>query len=266
MNTFRRLVFTAVLFFISSCGVPTTDAEINASDEVKLLLTILSELQAKNYDAVRSHMDPQTKAQPGTDKMLEYMSMLIPAGTPTSSHFEDWWVNLDTSNGRTSGVTANLEFSDSWLLVVATYSGDQKSLIATSYTAQTASKLPDGSSPFQATTNVPLQYFNLAIAVATTLGSLAVVVLCMFTAELKRKLLWVFASLFGISGFSFNSATGDFLINFLDFGGFDGSWYWPDASAGPVLHIVFPFGAILFLFKRRQLLRSKDELQAPFNG
>lgn len=265
MNKFKSWVIITFLFFISSCGVPTTDAEISVSDETKLLLTILSELQARDYDAVRSHMDPQAKAQPGADKMLEYMSMLIPAGTPTSSHFEGWWVNLDTSSGRTSGVTANLEFSDRWLLVVATYSGDQKSLIATSYAAQTASKLPDGSSPFQATTSSPLQYFNLVIAVATTLGSLAAVILCLFTAGLKRKFLWVVASLFGISGLSFNSATGDFLINFLDFGGIDRSWYWPDASLGPVLHIVVPVGAIFFFIKRRQLLRSSDQPRASFN-
>ena len=154
-----------------------------------------------------------------------------------------------------------MEFSDSWLLVVATYSGDQKSLIATSYTAQTATKLPDGSSPFQATTSSPLQYFNFVIAIATTLVSLSAVALCLFTAGLKRKFLWAIASLFGISGFSFNAATGDFLINFLDFGGLDGGWYWPDASAGPMFHIVVPVGAILFLLKRRQFLRSENELR-----
>ena len=262
MNTFRRFVFTSVLLVLFGCGVPTTDADIRTSDEARLLLTILNELQAKDYDAVRSHMDVQTKAQPGMDKMLELMSEIIPTENPTSSQFEGWWVNLDTSMGRTSGVTAKLEFKDRWLLVVASYSGNPNSLLATSYRAQGALKLRDGSSPFQATTNASLRYFNLAIAVATTLGSLAAAVLCLLTTGLKRKFLWAFASLFGISGFSFNSTTGDFLINFLAFGGLDGSWYWPDASVGPVLHIVVPVGAILFLFKRRHLLRSENGLRA----
>ena len=61
----KKWAIIAVLFFLSGCGFPTTDADISASEEVKLLLTILGELQAKDYDAVRSHMDPQTKAQPG---------------------------------------------------------------------------------------------------------------------------------------------------------------------------------------------------------
>lgn len=257
MDAFRRVAIIALLSFFTSCGVPISNVEVAKSVEAELLLKILGELQARDYTSVRAQMDSQSKAMPGIDKMLEYLTEIIPAGAPISSQFEGWWVNVSTNTGRTSGVTAILEFKDSWLMVVATYSGDQKSLLATTYTVQPAAKLASGVSPFQPQTSAPLRYFNLVVAVSATLVSIVGAVVSVLMMGMKRKWLWFSICVLGISGFSFNSTTGDFLINFLDFGGFDPSWYWPDASVGQFVHVVLPVGAIVYFIKRRQYLKSR---------
>lgn len=265
MQAIRHVLVFAVLLFLSGCGLPTTQAELKETAEAKQLMAIIGLLQAKDIAAAKSQMDPQLRSQAGIDNALGYLASLVPPGSPKSSSFGGWWVNLDSSNGRTSGITAELEFGGVWLQVLATFAGEPKSLLLTSYNIQTALPLADGTSPFTPQPNQPLRIINLLIALATTLTSLIAVVLCFRTPGLERKWLWAAASLLLICGFTADLSTGNIALNFIDFGGFDTRWYWLDPALGPILHVAIPVGAIVFLMKRRRLKKSAGNLTASEN-
>jgi hypothetical protein len=237
----------ALLIFLSvfGCGAPLTEAQIQATAEAKLLQDVVDKLQAGDLQAVRLLLDSQTNSLPETPKALEQSAEMLPDESAKSTEYLNWWMNTNTDSGRTSGVSAHIEYPTRWVLVTASFAGQPETMRVTGFQVQYALKGQDNVSPFTATATGPNNGLNLASAWMAVAVLLVAAIACVLVRGLNKKWLWMVFILFCTPGIYVEPAKQIYMFNFIDFGWANGAWFQPQSG----LHLIVPLGAIFFFLK-----------------
>jgi|GEM_PF-6816023 len=234
-----------ILLLLSGCGMPSTGAQIQATAEGELLQSFIDKLQAGDLSGLRMLIDPQANNRPDVVKALEQAAEIVPDESPKSTEFLNWWVNTDSASGRTSGVSAHLDYPTRWVLVTASFAGQPETMKVTAFRVDFASKGQDGASPFTSMTSAagPGNIVNLAAVWISVAIVLAAAVTCLLVRGLNR--LWMLLILIVTPSIYVEPVTGTYRFNFIDFGWADLSWFQPQSG----WHIIVPLGAIVFFLK-----------------
>jgi hypothetical protein len=95
-------------------------------------------------------------------------------------------------------------------------------------------------------------YLVLALAITVPIFILAMLVVCIRTKVPKRKWLWILFILVGAGTMTLNWTTGEIATNEFSVELLGASYQRASAFAPLMLSVSFPFGAVWFLWRRRQ--------------
>lgn len=162
------------------------------------------------------------------------------------------------ANGSTTELTLQLELSSGWFAgtVLTTAEQGGRKIVGARFQA-----IPDSLENINALNftqkPLPRQAF-LLLVVAVPLFVLYALVLCIRT-RLPRKWPWILILLLGVCTLHLNWSTGEMSFQLLGLQLFGASCF-RNGLVGPwVFGVSFPLGAVLFLIKRRGLIKKAAE-------
>lgn len=259
----------SVLAALSGCGYRTLLESIAPKTEVEFAKARFEDLRAGRLDALESHLDLGTAtSNPTTRADLERARLLIPAGDPKSIELIGSQIS-EGPGGWTGSFTFQYEFPRAWMLARAFLHRSAGGAVVVK--GMHVQPLPDSLqhlNAFTFTGKGPLHYAILAAALAFPLFTLAVLVVCLRTAGLRRRWLWALVTLLGVTGVTLNWTTGTIAfqtaaIHLL------GAGFTTNPYSPVFLTVSFPLGAMLFLARRRRLRAAaptRADSEAPEQG
>ena len=206
---------------------------------------------SKDFSYIETVLDPELQiadVRGALAKTAEYFLR----EKPTSIKFLGWSFEKVMGQARRTNLTVEYGYGNSqWVLVTAQLRGEPGEFRIWGFHVQ---KLPKSLSELNAFTFSGKGWihcffiFAMALAFGITVYAL---MLCVRTAGLRRKWLWVLFILFGVCAFSLNWTTGEFKVAVLHFNLFSAAAM-RSGFAGPwILTYCVPVGAMVFLSKRR---------------
>jgi hypothetical protein len=244
------------------CGIPFSSSAIEGTPEGTFLKQTITQLTTHDFTSIEAALDPAVEKS-NIQTGLEQMVALFPAGQPTSIKFLGWSVTTITGKDRQSSVTTEYGYAgNKWLLITAQLRGEPNQFRIWSLHVEPLRESLEQFNAFTFSGKSWLHYFvllALILALATTLHAF---VLCLRTAGLRRKWLWVIFILVGFCAFSLNWTSGEFHVYILHANLFSASVF-RNGFAGPwFVTFAIPVGAIMFLRKRRKMTQTAiDQIQ-----
>jgi hypothetical protein len=153
-------------------------------------------------------------------------------------------------------LTYQLQFEDSWLLVIVTIEGKSNNQKIYNIRVNPIPKSLEEINAFTFTGKSFRHYIILLIAVGMPVFIIYTIVLCIRT-KMKRKWLWIIFMLFGFGKYSFNWTSGQMGFQSLSVQIFPVGFFVGGPYAPWIIHICIPLGALLFLLKRRKIKKTE---------
>ncbi len=184
------------------------------------------------------------------------MAALFPRGVPDEVEVVSWsWHTNIFTTGTSGQNTLEIQYhvNDRWLLAritINTISGAR--VIEGAY----VNELPDSLEKINEFTlkgKSLLSYIVLLVVVLVPIFVLTSLVLCIRTRLRRRKWLWLIFILFGVVQVSLNWTNGAWQTNLFDISFLGTGWNRFGLYGPIILHASIPLGAIIFLWKRKQL-------------
>ena len=246
MAQILRLVGILLLALLAGCDPASLMRKITPPADEAAAKRYVDLLRHNQFDQIEKDLDPRFKG-PGTRDALIKLAGLLPAEEPVSIkvvgvHF------LKTSQTSRSDLALEYEFSQEWYLVdVVQTRGTPTPLFGFHI-----NPLPDSlenTNRFTLVGKNASQYVMLVLTLVCFAFSIYAFVVCIRTKALKRKWLWLIATLVGVTYFGVDWTTGQFFISLFTLrlppAGFSAATYSPW-----VFYISIPVGAIFFLGRR----------------
>lgn len=251
------LAILFVLTLLAGCDQQAVIDKLAPKEEVELAKEVIAQLQAREFDAVEKQLEP-TLQGPQTRARLEEMAGLIPAAEPKSITTVGTHTTI-TGDAKRYNLTFEYEYPASWLVanVILQRKGNEVVILGATVTPMKESLKESSRFTFEGKGAV--HYAMFALAVFVPLFTLYAVVRCIMSPIPKRKWLWVIFAALGFIQFSFNWTSGQLDVQVLSVHLF-GSGFGRAGLYGPwILSMSIPFGAVIFLLRRRSLLQQAVE-------
>jgi hypothetical protein len=242
------------MLVLSGCDEAAMVRKLTPVEEESRAKNYIELLRQNKFEQIEAAMDESLK-KPDLRDTLTQMAAMIPAGTPESAKV----VGVQVFNGpdlSTTNLTFEYQFQDQWRLIVVAL---QKTRGASTIVGFRVTPIPDSLENLNRFTLVGrsiLQYFVLLLAIAVPLLVLYTLVVCIRTKALKRKWLWVIFIVLALGKLTVNWTTGQCFVTPLAFQIPGGAAYHTFYSPW-MISASFPLGAILFLYKRKNLGSAK---------
>ena len=232
-----------VLMTLAGCKAPALDPETDA-----IARAVYSDLRTHS-PALKAKLSPEL-VTPQTDAEIAKVEAYLPPGEPSLGKAVGWNYVSMMGQGKTAFLSHEYEYPGKVVLakVWLKRPDGAKAWTVTGFHVQTATTQELKALDFGLIGKSPAQYAFLAGLVASLGLMLAALVKVVLTKGLKRKWLWVIASLFGVGSFQMNWFNGVFswkLVNVALLGAGvvkGGSRFDPW-----ILTFIVPLGAILIL-------------------
>lgn len=252
----RYIVFVLLALLLAGCDQGAMFEKFVPKEESALARDLIAKLAAKDFAAVESRLDSKLRTSDVREK-LEQMARALPAGEPKSVRTVG--TNTSASGAATTyNLTYEYEYPEGWVVANAVLERRDGQV-----TLQGIHFLPAKQS--LATTNRftfegkgIAHYVVFALAVAIPLFIVYALVVCARTKFPKRKWLWLLFIAVGVVQFQFNWTNGAWGIQPISFALLGAGFTQTGPVAPYIFTLAFPLGAILFLVKRRSLLKSND--------
>lgn len=225
-------------------------------EESALAKELIAKLSAKDFAAVESRLDIKLRT-PDVRGKLEQMARALPTGEPKSIRMVG--TNTSTASAATTyNLTYEYEYPEGWVVANAVLERRDGQV-----TLQGIHFLPSKQS-LAATNRFTFEgkgiahYIVFALAIAIPLFVVYALVLCARTKFPKRKWLWLLFVAVGLVQFHFNWTNGAWDIQPVSFALLGAGFTQAGPVAPYIFTLAFPLGAIVFLAKRRSLLKSND--------
>ena len=231
-----------------------------ASPEDEAIATnYIALLQQNKLERIENDLDASIKTADIHDTLAK-MSAMIPPQDPVSVKVVGAWQNTNIKpDFHTINLTFEYQFPSKWLLInVATKKKDGVSTII-GFNVYPLSDSLENLNKFTLAGKNFLQYATLALAFLIPLLTLYALVLCILTKVEKRKWLWIIFILIGVGKLTVNWATGQWNFAPLSFQLFGAGSFAPPYGAW-LISISLPLGAIMFLFQRKKLVASVEQV------
>jgi len=247
----RSFAIAASLAFMSLCGCHRlTDTSAHNEAKVKHYVDLLRQ---QNFDEIEKDADPGIFPIDG-DYTLHSMAAMFPGSEPLSIKLVA--SNTFTGDGFTkSSGTLEYHFPDRWLLVTVTERESGDTVWLTGFQVQQTPASVEERTRFTFSGKGALQYVAIILGILSLAFSLFAFVLCIRTPIVKRKWLWLIATLIGFGAVAVNWTTGQSDVAYIYI-------YFPTATIGLLpygswlIRVSIPLGAIIFVAARRHLVAN----------
>jgi hypothetical protein len=241
-----RFVGVLLLAFLVGCDQASLIERMTPAADEAAAKRYVDLLRHNQFDQIEKDLDPRFKG-PHTRDALIKMAGLLPGEEPVSTKVVSvGFFHNNQASG--SDLTLEYEFPQEWFRVHVMQTRDT----TTPLFSLGINPLPDSlenTNRFTLIGKNGSEYAMLLLTVLCFGFSIYAFVVCMRTKPLKRKWLWVIATLIGVCSFSVNWTTGQFSIALFalhlppggGFAFFYGPWNF---------YISIPVGAIFFLGRR----------------
>jgi hypothetical protein len=260
MNVFKTILICLVILFLQSCSTKDLLEKIAPKDDEALARTTISELANENYHAVLKKLQPNLIDE-NTIKLLTQMRLQLPQGKATEIKLVNAFVRFQNAQ-KTSELVYQYNVSNSYALISISILTDKNIKKIYNFTTNKTPMSLEKQNAFSMQGKSLLAYVILVFSVIIPIFMVFTLVMLIRTPNITKKWLW---GLFIIIGFSKltivwpTEAIGFQLLHFSLFGagffrqGFYGPWS---------IYIALPIGAIMFLVKRKRMLKLPSTLEA----
>ena len=243
-----------LVVFIFGCNDANRMKSIPLPEEESAAKGYIDLLRQENFEEIEKHLDPGI-IKPDIRYTLSKMAQLIPDGLPESIKIVRTGIIHDSKHSTTD-ITFEYQFENKWLLInVATQTIGGGTTITGFSVTEIADSL-ENINKFHFTGKTIIHYAVFVLAIFIHLFILYALVLCIKTRMKKRKWLWILFILVGLELFSFNWTTGQMDISWLYIRTGIFIQYNP-----VIIRISLPLGAIIFLLKRKRLMKLPDTVE-----
>lgn len=222
-------------------------------EDEKLVKECLKALSMRDYETVKSQLDPQF-VKPGMEADLSKIADMLDHGDPLSLVLVG--CNVFSSSGkRRTKLTYQYQYPDLWVLAsvtVDTVGGDQR---AFGINVKPLPKSLRALNAFTLAEKEVQHYVMLILSMGIPLFILITLIICIRTKLRKRKWFWIVFILIGFGKLGFNWTTGQILFNPLSFSVqlFGVAVFKQGLYAPWIMSISLPLGALIFLMKKKTL-------------
>ena len=254
MRTFSKIIATIVMVLVAACSYQDMADKLIPKEESGFAKDYLHQLQARNFQYVKTYVDPSIEAEVTDAKLIE-IADYFPGGELLSTELIGSHVN--TFNSQWQGnFTFEYQFSGGWALANVVLKRTKDALSVVGFNVYRTEASQRELNKFTLAGKSAIQYLVLTLAIAAPLFVLVTLYFCIKTPIQKRKWLWVLFVLVGVGSMSVNWSSGQYHIQPLSLNLFSAS----ALAAGPfapwIISASIPLGAILFWFKRKGFIES----------
>jgi hypothetical protein len=248
----KQVALTALVMGLSVFGCTKSDVveKFAAADDQALARKYIRQLKEHRFDEIEAAMDASI-AGAGSDKTLNYMSTLIPAGEPLKVTL----VGANSFTGpewSTINLTYEFQFREGWILSNVALKKQGGNITIVGFHVYSEPQSLEAQNRFTLRGKSVGQYAILAAAVIVPLFILWTFVLCLRTKLKGRKWPWDVFILLGIGKLAVNWTTGAWAFAFTYV-----QLFGAGALASPygpwTISVSVPLGAIVFLWRRGAL-------------
>lgn len=246
---------------IVSCSQQQVLDHMASKADVAFAKASIAELRHQDIEALRDNLDPALRS-PAIDAKLRGLTRYFPPGEPRSVKLVGFHTRFSSSNGKRTSMVLEYQFDSGWVLgsIVLARDGD-KPVIESLHVRRVTQSLEQANA-FTLRGKSLLHWVMAALACLVPLFCVYAFVTCLRTPIKRRKWLWAIFTLLGVMNLSLDWTTGQ--LHFMPV-----SVLLFSASASTVLYgpwiisVAFPLGAVIFLFRRRELVRRADGQLPP---
>ena len=261
MKWMARSVLVSLCLGLASCNQQQLIEKFTPPAEAAVAKSTLEDLRRDKLQTIESRLAPNLRNDPTVAATLHQLHGYFPAGEPRAIKAIGAFNN--TFNGvKHVRLSYEMQFATGWVQAsVSMVEDDGKILIEGMRVNRTAQSLEQVNA-FTTQGKGPAAWLMLALACVLPLFSLFAFVLCLRTPMQARKWLWAILTLVGVTTVRLNWTTGDFSVQFLSIQLLSASIM--QSLAGPwILGASFPLGAVIFLRRRRALMRMPASSSPP---
>jgi hypothetical protein len=247
------------LMALAGCKAPALDPETDT-----IARAVYSDLRTHS-PALKAKLSPELLT-PQTDAEIAKVEVYLPPGEPSLGKAVSWNYVSMTGQGKTALLSHEYDYPGKVVLakVWLKRSEGAKAWTVTGFNVQTATTQDLKALEFRLIGKSPAHYLFLAGMVASLGLMLAAMVKVVRTKGLKRKWLWLIASLFCVIGFQINWFSGALTWK-LNFGLINAGAVTASSRFDPwVLFFSLPLGAILILVGVWAKPKTKPALDEAF--
>ncbi len=260
MKAAALMVFLVLCSGLASCSKQDAIDRLSPTRETTLARNALSDLRHGRLDALKAQLDPRLLSS-GIDEKLKQLQGYFPAGEPRSVKTVGAYTQYMNGTRRVS-MTFEYQFDSAWAVgnVVLQQRGEHETIEGI-HVERLAQSL-EQTNAFSLKDKGPGQWLIVGLACLIPLFCLFAFVLCLRTPIMRRKWLWAIFTLLGVATVRVNWTTGHYAVQLLSVQLFGASVMRPFYGAWTVA-ISFPLGAIIFLLRRRALMRHAATATPP---
>lgn len=261
MTVFARAVLVLLCLGLASCNEQKLIEKFTPPAEAAVAKSTLDDLRHGKLDTIESRLAPKLQGDPTVDATLRKLTAYFPAGEPQSMTALGAYTN--SFNGvKHVRLSYQYQFASAWVQAsVAMVEDHGTILIEGVHVNRTAQSLQQ-TNAFTTQGKNPGFLLAMALACLLPLFSLFAFVVCLRTPMRRRKWLWAIFTLIGVATFHLNWTTGAFDVQLISAQLFSASLTQPMGGAW-ILGLSFPLGAVIFLLRRRELMKLPASATPP---
>jgi hypothetical protein len=249
------------LVALAGCGL-YSNGEFGPQDQRDFAKHFVSLFGKRDVAAIKAEMDPSLNWGAMPPAPFQEMFNLYPTQGPQSAKVIKW-----SFESGPRGTFYNLS-------VLCSFSGDKTLIVMLSLDKMNGRYFVHGvrlepishayleAVAFRLRGKTPAQYVFLAATAAVLLLSLFAFIQCVFTRGLRHKWLWLIFIAIGLGKISMNWANGALFVQPLAFQLFSASAVSLSFYQPWIISLSLPFGAFIFLIRRRELVRLQLHAEA----
>ncbi|MCP4611024.1 MAG: hypothetical protein GY845_20135 [Planctomycetes bacterium] len=245
------------LLFCAGCGfegfLKKQLARFTPKEADKFARSYIDILLKGDIEKAEKLLDPKV-VNSKTQSQLQNIANLLDKGKLIST--ESVGVNMFRNRDRVRNtLTYQLQFEDVWLLAIVTVDGVSGNQKIYRFHVKPIPKSLKEINAFTFSDKSFRHYIILLIAIGIPVFIIYTIVLCART-KMKRKWLWIIVILLGVGRCSFNWTSGQMVIQLIFIQLIPTSAFKGGPYAPWIINISVPVGALLFLMKRRKIMKS----------
>ena len=253
-TVFKALVLLATVV-ISGCEYKMVEDPHQLEELGQFTTGLIKQLASDRIGEFKSTLTPAVVLlNADADQLIDDLRKRLPPGSPLEAEFIAHAISERDDHWQ-ANMVIEYEFPDAWaqatFIVVKMDGAYRVDGIHITQTARSANRFKSFTLANLSSTH----YLFIALAILVPLLILYTLVLCVLTPMEKWKPLWILAILTGIFGVYLNWDTGDISVYPLSLH-LLGTELDASRFAPWVVTCSFPLGALLFLIKRKLILRK----------
>jgi hypothetical protein len=247
------LIFSLILF--TGCSYEKMLDKLEPKEESAFAKTYLEKLRQRNIAGIKEHLSSELLT-PDADSKLTEVANYFPEGEPVAIKLIGANV-FKSSSAWQANLTYQYQFKSEWAVANIVLSRENGILIVKGIHVNRLAQSLEEANAFTLSNKSTIHYLFLFCAVAIPLFILYSLILCIRTPIEKRKWLWVIFILLGFVGISLNWTTGQVSVNLIQFQLLGAAALAASPYAPWIITMSVPLGAIIFLFKRKSLMKRE---------